>query len=284
MIGAYYSVNGELRPTTEAVVSIDDINFAYGFGVYETLKLRTGVIFFPERHTERLLHSAQMIDLAHPFTREQIEGAVADLARANGMCDANIKMLLIGSPEVESGENAHLYVFMLNPLFPRRELYRDGAEAVCFEGERRYPQSKSLDMLTSTLAYRSARRAGAYDALLVNREGEITEGTRTNLFYTDGATVYQPPKSEALLGVTKLTLEERLADDGIEVVERPLLRSELGSWAGYFFTSTSSRVIPITRIDEHGFEIPELTRRIMRSYDAYLDEYHSAQTPIVGEC
>ncbi len=283
MIGDYYTFNGDLRPAAEAVVPIDDINFAYGYGVYETLKLRKGVVFFPDRHAERLLHSAEIIRLAHPFSRENIERSVLELARANGMRDANIKMLLIGSPDIEAAEGAHLYVFMLNPLFPRRELYRDGAFAVCFDGERRYPQSKSLDMLTSTLAYRSARGAGAYDALLVNRAGEITEGTRTNIFYTDGTTVYQPPKASALLGVTKLTLEEVLGRRGIDVLERPLLRSEVGSWRGYFLTSTSSKVIPISRIDDHRFEIPEIVRDIMGAYDAFLDDYRRTQTPIVGE-
>jgi len=283
MIGDYYTFNGDLRPAAEAVVPIDDINFAYGYGVYETLKLRKGVVFFPDRHAERLLHSAEIIRLAHPFSRENIERSVLELARANGMRDANIKMLLIGSPDIEAAEGAHLYVFMLNPLFPRRELYRDGAFAVCFDGERRYPQAKSLDMLTSTLAYRSARRAGAYDALLVNREGRITEGTRTNLFYTDGTTVYQPPKESSLLGVTKLTLEEVLEQRGVEVLERPLLRSEVGSWDGYFLTSTSSKVIPVSRIEDHRFEIPEIVRDIMGAYDAFLDDYRRAQKPIVGE-
>ncbi|MFW6223642.1 MAG: aminotransferase class IV [Spirochaetota bacterium] len=284
MIGDYYTFNGELRPAAEAVVPIDDINFAYGYGVYETLKVRKGVVFFPDRHAERLLHSADIIELAHQFSHEEVERSVLDLARANGIRDANIKVLLIGSPDVETAEGARLYVFMLNPLFPRREIYRDGAPTVSVECERRYPQAKSLDMLASTLAYRSARRAGAYDALLVNRAGEITEGTRTNVFYTDGTTVYQPPKATALLGVTKLTLEEALGRRGIDVLERPLLKSEVGSWGGYFLTSTSSKVIPVSRIDEHSFDIPEIVRDIMGAYDAFLDDYRRAQPTIVGKC
>jgi branched-subunit amino acid aminotransferase/4-amino-4-deoxychorismate lyase len=284
MVGEYYSADGELRPTSDAVVPIDDINFAYGFGVYETLKLRNGVLYFPDRHAERLRHSAEIIELEHPFSREEIETAVVELARANGIRDANVKMLLIGSPKVDGTEGAHLYVFLLNPLFPPRELYRYGAQTVCFEGERRYPQSKSLDMLTSTLAYRAARRADAYDALLVNRDGEITEGTRTNVFYTDGTTVFEPPSDQSLLGVTKLTLREVLSERGIDVIERPLLQSEVGSWTGYFLTSTSSKVIPVSGIEDHSFGIPELTREVMRVYDAFLEEYRATQPQIVPSC
>lgn len=277
MVGPYYVLNGELRPIAEATVAVDDINFAYGFGVYETLKLRAGVVYFPERHADRLLHSAEIISLEHPFTREQIETAIRDLAHANGLQDANIKMLLIGSPNVDDGSLSHLYVFMLNPLFPPREVYRDGAAVITFCGERRYPRSKSLDMLTSTLAYRAARRAGAYDALLVDREERITEGTRTNLFYTDGTTVFHPPDKTALLGVTKLTLKETLLGHDFEVRERPLARKEIGEWAGFFVTSTSSKVIPVSHIDETHFDIPEVTRAIMAVYDRFLEEYRASQ-------
>jgi branched-subunit amino acid aminotransferase/4-amino-4-deoxychorismate lyase len=284
VVGSYYVFNGELRPTDDAFVPIDDINFAYGFGVYETLKLRDGIVYFADRHADRLLHSAEIIELAHPFSRTDVEAAVGKLARANDLRDANVKMLLIGSPKVDGTEGAHLYVFMLNPLFPPRELYRTGAHAICFEGERRYPRAKSLDMLTSTLAFREARRAGAYDALLVDRDGEITEGTRTNLFYTDGKAIYEPPHDRALLGVTKLTLREVLEQRGIELSERPLLRAEVGSWAGYFLTSTSSKVMPVTRIDEHHFEIPAIVRDVMKAYDSFLATYRESREPDVAGC
>jgi branched-subunit amino acid aminotransferase/4-amino-4-deoxychorismate lyase len=82
--------------------------------------------------------------------------------------------------------------------------------------------------------------------------------------------------------VTKLTLEEVLEQRGIDVLERPLLRSEVGSWAGYFLTSTSSKLIPVSRIDEHRFEIPELVRDVMGAYDAFLEDYRAAQAPVVS--
>ncbi|MFP4012151.1 MAG: aminotransferase class IV [Spirochaetaceae bacterium] len=280
MTGAYYGKNGAIRPVSEAVVSLDDINFAYGYGVYETLKVRHGVVYFPDRHAERLISSAAVIGLEHPFDRRGIEGTIVELTRANGLRDANMKLLLIGPPEVDDPSGATLYAFMLNPYFPPRNLYRNGAAAVSVEAERRFPQSKSLDMLSSTIAYRGASRAGAYDALLTDREGRITEGTRTNLFYTDGTTLYEPPAATSLLGVTRLTLREMLGRQGVEVLERPLLRSEVGTFAGYFLTSTSSKVLPLARIDSHRFEIPGIIRRVMRDYDAFLEEYRAGQPSV----
>ncbi|TVR05239.1 MAG: hypothetical protein EA403_03285, partial [Spirochaetaceae bacterium] len=63
MIGPYCSINGHLVPTADATISVDDVNFQYGYGVYETLKVRDGVLFFPNLHEQRLFHSADIIGL-----------------------------------------------------------------------------------------------------------------------------------------------------------------------------------------------------------------------------
>jgi branched-subunit amino acid aminotransferase/4-amino-4-deoxychorismate lyase len=273
VIGPYFSYNGSLRPVEEAQVSLEDVAFAYGYGVYETLKVRKGIVYFPDLHEERLFTSASIIELEHPFESGQIDGYLRDLIEGNGLSDANLKILLIGSTERGAPGKARLYIMALNPLFPDKRLYRDGATAISFSGERVYPQSKSLSMTVSTLAYGKARQAGAYDALLVDRNGYLTEGTRTNLYYTDGRAVYTPPADSVLSGVTKITLERLLRRHGISVLERPLLRSELPTWSGCFLTSTSSKVMPLRKVDDITFSIPELVFDIMRRYDAFLDAY-----------
>lgn len=270
MTGEYFSVNGELRPVAEAVLRLDDVWVVYGYGVYETLKVRNGVLYFPERHAERLLHSARIVELDHPWDEAFVLRALQELVRANRTIDANIKVLLYGG---STREDARLYVLQLAPLFPDRKLYRNGASAILFEGERWKPQAKSLNMLMSAQAYRLAMQAGAYDALLVNRHGQITEGTRTNFWYTDGRRIFTPPADQVLEGVTQMTVLECLKELGMEVVRRPISRDELTSWSGYFLTSTSSKVMPLGRIDQLTFKIPELVRRIMKAYDEWLTRW-----------
>lgn len=272
MIGTFASVNAVLIPTGEATVPIDDVDFAYGYGVYETLKVRKGVLFHPDRHEERLFFSATAIGVEHPWRPGQVVDAVVDLVRANALPECNIKVLLIGP---------RLYIMALPPLYPKRSDLKAGGRAITFEGERFYPQAKSLSMLVSTIAFRRAKDAGAYDALLVNRHGEVTEGTRTNLFVTDGREVYTPPAYQVLAGVTKLTVSEVIRESGIPLVEKTIPQSGLSDWMGLFLTSTSTKVMPLSRVDDAEYEVPPVVAEIRRAYDSYLQEYAAKASRIV---
>jgi branched-subunit amino acid aminotransferase/4-amino-4-deoxychorismate lyase len=277
MTGSWCSLNGKLIPPRDAVVGVDDIDFAYGYGVYETLKVRRGILFFPELHGERLLHSASVIGLVHSFTAEKAANWTRELVFANRIKDANIKILLIGGA---SASRARLYIMSLNPLFPDRKLYSGGARAIMYAGERIFPQAKTLNMLVSTLAFRAAQAAGAYDALLRSSGGLLTEGTRTNLFFTDGAAVYTPPGNTVLEGVTKITLSETLKEAGIPLIEKELPEKDIPRYAGYFLSSTSTKVMPLHRVGDFSCAIPDIIRRIIKLYDAWLDRYAAGQDPV----
>ncbi|GAB4367297.1 MAG: branched-chain-amino-acid transaminase [Spirochaetales bacterium] len=274
MIGPYCFFNHELIPVEQAVVPVDDIHFSYGYGVYETLKVRHRVLYFPSLHEERLFHSASVIGLAHPFKEGAVIRGIRKLVQANRTDHANIKVLLIGG---DTAEQARLYILTLNPLFPDRKLYKQGAIALIHPGERVFPEAKTLNMLVSTLAFREARSVGAYDAVLKNREGCLTEGTRTNLFYVKGGVVYTPPRQQVLEGVTRITLLDMLHQRGIPVKERPLHESEIPHQDGFFLTSTSSKVMPLKRLGSQEVPIPSLIRDIKKYYDTYLDTYASSQ-------
>jgi len=270
MNGPYFSLNGKLTPVAEARVPLDDLAFAYGFGVYETLKVRHGLLYFPELHEERLWLSARTVGLEHPFQPGDFRRFLEELVAANQVGDANLKALLIGGP---TAQDARLAILALNPLFPDRKGYKVGATAITWNGERVYPQAKSLNMLVSYLAYREAQGRGAYDALLVNRHGQITEGTRTNFFVTDGSALATAPAEQVLQGVTQLTVRNVIRDLGIPLEERPIPLSELPTWKGAFVTSTSTKILPLNRIDDQAVPLSPLIDKLRLGYDAWLDQY-----------
>jgi branched-chain amino acid aminotransferase len=279
MTGKYFIQQGEVKPKEQAQISLDDINYAYGYGVYETLKIRKGLIYFVSDHIERLYHSANIIGISIPFKKEEVAGWIYKLVEVNQVSDANIKIMCIGGSNDTSGKcRAEIYIFLLNPLFPDRKLYKHGAKVMLEEGERHFPQAKSLSMLISTMAYRKATAAGCYDALLVNRENFITEGTRTNIFYIVSGAVCTPPAADVLEGVTKHKLCECLSLQGIDVVSRSLARTELSRLEGLFLTSTSSKIIPVCQVD--GIEIPfdEKLRQIMQLFDNFLKSWADSQS------
>lgn len=270
MTGPWCWKDGALCPVEAAKVSVDDINFAYGYGVYETLKVRKGQVYFSDKHENRLFRSAELIGLEHRLVPGDLVKGCEALVTANDLQDSNLKVLLIGGKDAGSSV---FWILALPPLFPDRKSYRDGGFALSFEGERAYPGAKSLNMLVSTLAFRKAQAAGAYDALLVDRRGRITEGTRTNFFWSDGTTVYTPPESQVLAGVTRMTVLETLDRAGIPWKEESLLLSDLKAVKGCFLTSTSTKVMPLHRVDSWEIPLDPQVHRIMDAYDSYLKDY-----------
>ena len=251
MTGVHIIKNGRLASPAEAMFSLDDVDATYGYGCYETLKIRNGVLYFPEFHEERLLRSASILGIATDIRKGQVVEALCLLARDGEPGDCNIKIMLMG----HENRPADWYAFMIPPLVAPAAAYADGASCLLYRGQRHFPQAKSLSMLLSTVAYREAAGLGCWDALLVNGLGQITEGTRTNVFYArrgEPDVIYTPPAADVLEGITRRTLILALAESGIRTVERPLsVDAALGGGYGLAVTSTSSRVIPVRTLISH---------------------------------
>ncbi len=266
MLAPSFSLNGKLLPIDQAVISLDNLEFSYGFGVYEIVKVRNKILYFPEKHIERLFHSAKTIKLTVPLSFEAVFSALKEFTNAIAEQSYNIKILCVAG---------NLYIFATAPLFVADKLYRSGVSVITYQGERLFPQAKTLNMLMSYQSYAKAKEQQAYDALLVDNQSFIREGTRTNFFFTDGKTIFTPPAEYVLEGVTKLTLTEALREQGITVEEKKLALSEIKNYTGFFLTSTSSKVLPIREIDGVTFEIPDIIKKAMKIYNHYLEDYVS---------
>lgn len=261
----YFSRNGDIRPITEAAVPLANIEYQYGFGVYETIRVENGIPYFLAEHIERLQESARILGIEHDFADAFVGKAINELIGKNDAGTYNLKILLIG------GKEPSLYVLCLNPFFPDKKLYRDGVDFVTYEYERPFPHAKSLNMLQSYLAYRKAKEAGAYDALLVNRKGCITEGTRTNFFCIKGKTLVSPPEHEILLGVTRKAVLNVAEESGYTRETKNILFTEIGDYDGAFITSTSSKIIPVRSVDGTRLRPPsQELRELMMLFDEFL--------------
>ena len=295
----YFSHNGTLKPVEEAVIPLSNIEYQYGFGVYESIRVAGGTPRFLDDHLARLQESARAIGLEHSFSNSSIYGIVQELIEKNAVETCNLKILLIGGPSTsfdpfdglrvaprnskgdktqdkslgvnKTKEGATLYILCLNPVFPDKKLYRDGVKCITHNYERAFPHAKTLNMLGSYLAYRKAKHAGAYDALLINRDGYITEGTRTNFFCIQGKTIISPREGDILPGVTRKMLMRAISGNGYTFKEGRVAPSDVKDYDGAFLTSTSSKILPIRMIDEIALPvIPEVLRELMILFDAFL--------------
>lgn len=271
MLGKYLCINGKFLPVEQGRINVDNIEFTYGFGVYEGLKLRKGKVMFVEEHAERLLLSAQQINLEHNFTAKQIIGWAKNLVKKNQVENSHVKILLIGGAEAK---DAKIFMFLLAPRFVDKKVYRDGVKAIVREYERFLPQVKSLNMLPSYLFFREAKVAGAFDCLLTNKKGEVLEGTRSNFYVIKNKIIYTAPLKLVLDGVTRRTVLDCARKNGYKIVERAPKLKEVFKYDGAFFTNTSGKVMPIREIGGKRFgEICECLKELVKLYNEYLEKF-----------
>jgi branched-chain amino acid aminotransferase len=268
---SHFSKNGQVKSFAEAVVPLSNIEYQYGFGVYETMRVKNGVVFFIKEHIERLLNSAEIIGLPHVLKAQQVCDSIQELVSKVVEPVFNLKILLIGG---KTPEEAELCILPLAPLFPDKKLYRDGAVAVTYPYERLFPKAKTLNMLGSFLAYRSARAIAGYDALLVNRAGYITEGTRTNFFAIRDKAIFEAPNAEVLDGVTRRHVLQVAKEQGFSFKEARISPGDLKDFDGAFVTSTSSKIVPLSKVDDFSFPViaPQV-KDLIESFDRFLKQY-----------
>ena len=255
--------NGEIKPRDQAVASLYSVEFSYGFGVYENIRVKKGMALYSDEHVTRLLASAEAIQLEHTLTEQIIEGYVEHLVGQINQAAYNLKLLLIGA---RRAEDAQFYCLPLKPKFPDRKLYRTGARAITMHYERYLPNAKTLNMLPSYLAHRRAQEQNAYDTIFVNRRGEMVEGSRTNLFALRGQTLYTPPADEVLIGVTRTHVIATAEATGLTVIEQALPLSDIDSYDSFFLTSTSSKIMPLRSIDDEQLTISDALHELMRQF------------------
>jgi branched-chain amino acid aminotransferase len=264
MIGEFYSKNLNL-------VKSDNnhfFNFSNKKGVYETLKLRDGIIFFPEEHVNRLLNSIKLTNLNDElnFSNDEILDGIEKLIENNKLSDANLKIFYIGE-----NDSKNLYFMMYDPIFPNPQFYIDGVKIISFHGVRKNSHAKYLNPEISQIIYHKAEESGAYDALLVN--GFVTEGTRTNVFFIKDDVVYTPPKERVLEGVTRKHVIDVIKNNGVEFYEKDIMFDSLNNYDSVFLTGTSTLVMPVNSIDNINFEINDLFKFIKNKFDDYLNKY-----------
>lgn len=264
-----FSQDGTILPIAQAVVPIDALERMYGVGVYETLKVRNGILYFAREHVNRLLHSAHCIDLSSPFHAEVIEQYLKEFVDRIGIPSLNIKLLLLG----RGTKAPQLLIFPLAPLFPKKKWYRDGVQVYSFQYERWMPQAKTLNMLPSYFYFTHAQQKGGYDALFIDNSGNIREGSRTNIYGMRGHEIVSPPKTDILEGVTMMTLEKLLPRTAYTLTYTHLPFQKIGEYDALFLTSTSTKIIPVAQVDNHHMPpVPPMLTTLMHEYEAALDQ------------
>lgn len=284
-MGQIVNIDGTLYPPEEAKISVFDHGFLYGDNIYETMRTYRGKVFLIERHLFRMEGSANLINLNLPLNQVDIKRQIEKTASAGGNNESYIRMIVTRgkgaiSLDMDSSERAS-YVIIVKPLeqYPR-EYYQRGVKLAMVSIRRNdrqalNPRIKSGNLLNNVLAYMQAKSEGAFEGILCNLEGYVTEATSSNVFLVKDGKLITPSLDAGLLsGVTRGLVLELAAAQQVPIEERNVHPDELLQCDECFITSTTKAIIPVNQIsDTRLADAPgDLTRQLMDAYLKFVDD------------
>ncbi len=258
-------MDGRLVPWDDANVHVLTHTLHYGLGVFEGIRCyRTAdgrsAIFRLAEHVRRLFESAHINLMKIPFTAAQIDAAIAETLRANGMAEGYIRPLVYvghGAMGLNPGDNPIRVAIATWPWgkYLGDEGMELGIRAKVSTFARHHVNAKMTkgktcgDYVNSILAKREALLDGYDEAILLDTQGLVSEASGENLFVVRGGEVRTPPLPTVLDGITRGAIVTLARDKGIPVHESPIARDELYIADEVFMTGTAAEVTPVREID-----------------------------------
>jgi len=268
-------VNGELKPRTEARVSVFDSVVQGGDAVWEGLRVYRGRIAAFAAHLARLQNSAKTLAFAKVPSSDEVRAAVFETLKANDMRDAaHIRLTLTRGEKITSGMNPRLNqsgcsLIVLAEWKP--PVYSDNGIRVITASTRRNTPS-CLDskihhnnLLNNILASIEANVAGADSAIMLDLHGFVSETNDTNLFMVRNGVVCTPHADACLPGLTRQMILDICRDNDIPAAERNLSLTELYTADEVFTSGTMGELTPILEADGRTIgdgTVGEMTRRL----------------------
>lgn len=255
-------VNDKFVEREQARISVFDHGFLYGDGVYETLRAYKGRILLAARHLVRLHQSCRLIGLDWPMPEERWLALLSEALRRNNLTDAMIR-ITVSRGEGELGLDPSLclkptIVILAKPatVYPQG-LWQTGVRLALVQVRRNLataqpPQIKSLSFLNNILAKQEALRASAFDGLMLNVEGFLTECTISNLFFVKSECIYTPSEDCGILsGITREVVIALCREHGLSLEEGRYSPDALMQADECFITNTSLEILPVCEVGNH---------------------------------
>ena len=268
VIGEYFIFDGKLLPAEHfAVANVDD-----HLSVYEVISLMHEVPLFLEMHFFRMINSAAVMELGiHPDIAT-IACNIRDLARANGIHSGNVR-LNVYFPASDP-LNYKILIAFIPHRYPTKDEYLNGVAASFLRASRPNPQAKVNNRPLRSKADELIESRNVYEILLVNERREVTEGSRSNVFFIDENTILTPPESDVLPGITRNVVIGICRENGFDFREERIRYEDRESYTSVFITGTSPKILPLAVIDGIRYQPSHpLTRKIMEAYDEKIRSY-----------
>lgn len=277
-------MDGGLVPWREARVHVLTHTLHYGMGVFEGVRAykagKGTAIFRLREHTRRLFQSAHILGMKIPWSEEEVNRAQVEVLRENGLETGYLRpMAFLGSEGMglrADNLSVHLSIAAWEwGAYLGEENLEKGLRVRVSSFSRHHVNvtmcraKANGHYVNSMLALQEALVTGYDEALLLDTNGFVMEGSGENLFIVRDGVIYTPDLTSALDGVTRRTVNRIIADEGFRLVEKRITRDEVYIADEAFFTGTAAEVTPIREVDERqigeGCRGP-VTERIQRRF------------------
>ncbi len=274
-MGKYY-VDGKFVSADDAVIPVNDLALLRGYGVFDFLRTYNGAPLFLEDHIERLEQSAKQIDLDLLWSKKQLIDIVTQTLSKNNFRESSIRIVVTGgsSPDFITPQGKPRLLVLVTPLPQKPQWwYLDGVKIITIYSRRNIPGAKSIDYIPAAIALKQAREKNAIEAVYVNHDRYVLEGTTSNLFIFCGDRLVTPGKA-ILKGITrKVVLMLAAKNDKPEI--RDISVKELLTADEVFITGSTKEIVPVVKVDDTtiGDGKPgHRTRTMMDTFAAYTAE------------
>ncbi|KAL2942226.1 Branched-chain-amino-acid aminotransferase-like protein 2 [Bienertia sinuspersici] len=279
-------VGDEILPRDSAKVSVLDSVVQGGDSVWEGLRIYKGKIFKLEEHLDRLFDSAKALAFNNVPIREQVKEAIFTTLIRNGMFDnSHIRLSLTRGKKVTSGMSPafNLYGCTLIVLAEwKPPVYDNSKGIILVTASTRRNSPNNLDskihhnnLLNNILAKIEGNNANADDAIMLDKDGYVSETNATNIFMVKKGRVLTPHADYCLPGITRATIMDLVVKEGFVLEERRISLSEFHTADEVWTTGTMGELSPVVKIDGRVVgdgQVGPVTQRLQNSYRKLTEE------------
>ena len=255
-----YIYNSEVLPAS----TFDDSILEKENVVYEVVRLINGEPFQVEYNSNRLQRSLNSAKIDYIADVEKFRSDIIRLAKLNNVEEGNVKILVF-----KDGERVSTLMFFIRHYYPTYEQLEYGVVTKTLKAERNNPTAKVINKNLRKLANSLIERDNVFEIVLVDLDGYVTEGSRSNIFFVKSGVVYTTPDEFVLPGTARKRVIEICNNLSIEVVKERMLYTDIKEVDAVFLTGTSLGVLPILKIDNKEFDVNDSVMRVIQT--KYLD-------------
>ena len=270
-------LDGEFVPWGDARIHVLTHGLHYGSCVFEGQRIYEGEVFKLRTHTDRLFRSAELLDMAIPFSRDEIDAACCESITRSGLDSAYMRPFVWrGSEQLSvAAQGARIrcavavwpWASYFDPEEKKRGIRLDHAIYRRPAPETAPYEAKAAGLyMIATLSKHAAEAKGYADALMLDYRGWVSEATGANVFFVRDGALHTPTPDCFLNGITRQTVIQLARDTGLEVIERHIKPEELGTFNECFLTGSAAEVTPVSEIAEHRYTPGNISLSLMDAY------------------